>query len=319
MLMITLIGSSASLGYSIFPEFLKTQSCSEFFPLLLPELQKDGWIDSPQELSKTWDHPHQALISKYCPPSMTVKQFEDIYHFNRKMGSSNSIDGLAALVNKLDNLGRHMKKLKESVHAIQKEFGQTTPFNGSNGGKFHVGPPGYYTKTDNRPSYGEKRQSLEELLAKHQEESARKTKEAISSDKDPLERCFDEYKWVFHREIEQLADEYQIKIGEKGQILNEIWAKYKRVQGKNKDWWYDYWYEDEEKMELGIEDYNPPIVHTETFEVTKYKFNNGCSFINVSSKNNETLSLGRKNGSRFRKMIMEEALGSDEEDSDEET
>ncbi|GKB69503.1 hypothetical protein Tco_0930915 [Tanacetum coccineum] len=110
--------------------------------------------------------------------------------------SSSSKDGLAALVNKLDNLGRDMKKLKESVHAIQVggqicegphlkkdcplneevkqveevrygEFGRTTPFNGSNGGKFHVGPPGYYTKIDNRPSYGENMQSLEELLAKH--------------------------------------------------------------------------------------------------------------------------------------------------------
>ncbi|GKF84268.1 hypothetical protein Tco_0249166, partial [Tanacetum coccineum] len=107
-------------------------------------------------------------------------------------------DGLAALLNKLDNLGRDMKKLKESVHAIQfrcqicvgpyfdkdcplneevkkveevryGEFGRIVPFNGSNGGKFRVGPPGYYTKTDNRPLYDERRQSLEELLAKHQE------------------------------------------------------------------------------------------------------------------------------------------------------
>ncbi|GKE49294.1 hypothetical protein Tco_1480552 [Tanacetum coccineum] len=38
---------------------------------------------------------------------------------SRKMGSSNSNDGLAALVNKLDNLGRDMKKLNESVYAIQ--------------------------------------------------------------------------------------------------------------------------------------------------------------------------------------------------------
>ncbi|GJU34412.1 hypothetical protein Tco_1182766 [Tanacetum coccineum] len=38
---------------------------------------------------------------------------------SKKMGSSNSSDGLAALVNKLDNLGRDMKKLKESIHAIQ--------------------------------------------------------------------------------------------------------------------------------------------------------------------------------------------------------
>ncbi|GJU69422.1 putative reverse transcriptase domain-containing protein [Tanacetum coccineum] len=62
--------------------------------------------------------------------------------------SSSSNDGLAALVNKLDNLGRDIKKLKESVHVIQ------------------------YTKIDNRPLYAERRQSLEELLAKHREESA---------------------------------------------------------------------------------------------------------------------------------------------------
>ncbi|GKB92127.1 reverse transcriptase domain-containing protein, partial [Tanacetum coccineum] len=40
-----------------------------------------------------------------------------------------------------------------------------------------VGPPGYYTKTDNRPLYGKKRQSLEELLTKHQEESAQRSTE----------------------------------------------------------------------------------------------------------------------------------------------
>ncbi|GJW06957.1 reverse transcriptase domain-containing protein [Tanacetum coccineum] len=68
------------------------------------------------------------------------------------IGSSSSKDGLAALVNKLDNLGRDIKKLKER-------------------------PPGYYTKIDNRPPYGEKRQSLEELLAKHQEEYAQRSTE----------------------------------------------------------------------------------------------------------------------------------------------
>ncbi|GJY39828.1 hypothetical protein Tco_0426192 [Tanacetum coccineum] len=90
----------------------------------------------------------------------------------RNIRSSSSNDGLVALVNKLDNLGQDLKKLKESVHAIQVgcqickgphldmdcplneevkqveevrygEFGRTTPFNGSNGGKFRVGPPGY--------------------------------------------------------------------------------------------------------------------------------------------------------------------------------
>ncbi|GJT52197.1 hypothetical protein Tco_0978354 [Tanacetum coccineum] len=146
--------------------------------------------------------------------------------------------------------------------------------------------------------------------------------EASDPDKNPLERCLDEYKWVFHTEIEQLADEYEIKIREKGQILEEIWAICKRARCKNKDWWYDYWYEDEEKTELGNKDYNPPKVRAETFEVTKYKFDNGCRFICVSGENNETLSLGRKNGPRFRKMIteeMEEVIRNDGEDSDTET
>nr|GEY00215.1 phospholipase D [Tanacetum cinerariifolium] len=49
------------------------------------------------------------------------------------------------------------------------------PFNESNGAKFRVGPPGYYTRTDNRPPYGEKRPSLEELMNKHQEESAQRS------------------------------------------------------------------------------------------------------------------------------------------------
>ncbi|GJS80858.1 hypothetical protein Tco_0747399 [Tanacetum coccineum] len=96
---------------------------------------------------------------------------------SKNIGSSSSDNGLAALVNKLDNLQRDMKKLKESVNAIQVrcqicegphldkeveqveevkygEFGRITPFNRNNGGK---------------------RQSLEELLAKHQEESARRS------------------------------------------------------------------------------------------------------------------------------------------------
>ncbi|GKF98878.1 hypothetical protein Tco_0297661 [Tanacetum coccineum] len=96
-----------------------------------------------------------------------------------------------------------MKKLKENVHTIQVgcqirkgphldkdcplneevkqveevrygEFRRTAPFEKKIEGKFPVGPPGYYTKNDNRPPYGKKRQSLEELLAKHQEESAQR-------------------------------------------------------------------------------------------------------------------------------------------------
>ncbi|GKC68449.1 hypothetical protein Tco_1101047 [Tanacetum coccineum] len=43
-----------------------------------------------------------------------------------------------------------------------------------NGAKYLVGPPGYYTRIDNRSSFGEKRPSLEELMNKLLEESTRK-------------------------------------------------------------------------------------------------------------------------------------------------
>ncbi|GKC63473.1 hypothetical protein Tco_1096071, partial [Tanacetum coccineum] len=148
--------------------------------------------------------PAQALTAIQTMADHSQKWHDGTKSRNFKSGSSK--DELAALVNKLDNLGRDIKKLKESVHTIQigcqicegpyldkdcplneevkqvevvryGEFRQTTPFNGSNGGKFCVGPPGYYTKIDNRPPYGEKRQSLEELLAKHQEEYTQRSTE----------------------------------------------------------------------------------------------------------------------------------------------
>ncbi|GKA76627.1 hypothetical protein Tco_0783088 [Tanacetum coccineum] len=108
---------------------------------------------------------------------------------SRNISSSSITDGLAAIISKLDNLGCYMKKLKENVNAIQVgcqicegphldkecplneevkqmeevkygEFGHPAPFNGSNGAKFRVGPPGYYTRTDNQTPYGEKRPNL---------------------------------------------------------------------------------------------------------------------------------------------------------------
>ncbi|GKD34162.1 phospholipase-like protein [Tanacetum coccineum] len=68
-------------------------------------------------------------------------------------------------------LNKEVKQLEEVKY---REFGHSAPFNESNGAKFRMGPSGYYTSTDNRPPYGEKIPSLEELMNKHKEESARK-------------------------------------------------------------------------------------------------------------------------------------------------
>ncbi|GJZ13229.1 reverse transcriptase domain-containing protein [Tanacetum coccineum] len=106
-----------------------------------PFLVLRRWIDSPQELSipgisskglypKAWERYNNLLYK--CPThDINSHQKVNIFYkglstMNRQLldsniGSSSSNDGLAALVNKLDNLGRDMKKLKESVHAIQKE------------------------------------------------------------------------------------------------------------------------------------------------------------------------------------------------------
>ncbi|GKF13790.1 hypothetical protein Tco_0055252 [Tanacetum coccineum] len=78
--------------------------------------------------------------------------------------------------------GAHLDKdcpLKEEVKSIEEakygEFGRPSPF--SNGAKYRVGPPGYYTRRDNHPLVGKKRPSLEELMNKHLEESTQRRTE----------------------------------------------------------------------------------------------------------------------------------------------
>ncbi|GKA31766.1 hypothetical protein Tco_0718133 [Tanacetum coccineum] len=122
---------------------------------------------------------------------------------SRNISSSSNTDGLVAIISKLDNLGRDMKKLKENVHAIQVgcqicegphldklneevkqveevkygEFGHPAPFNGSNGAKFRVGPLGYYTCTDNQTPSREKRPNLVETINKYKEGAAKRQAE----------------------------------------------------------------------------------------------------------------------------------------------
>ncbi|GKC70857.1 hypothetical protein Tco_1116740 [Tanacetum coccineum] len=78
--------------------------------------------------------------------------------------------------------GAHLDKdcpLKEEVKSIEEakygKFGRPSPF--SNGAKYRVGPPGYYTHMENHPPFGEKRPNLGELMNKHLEESTRRRTE----------------------------------------------------------------------------------------------------------------------------------------------
>ncbi|GJW43770.1 phospholipase-like protein [Tanacetum coccineum] len=71
--------------------------------------------------------------------------------------------------------------------------------------------------------------------------------------KDPRERSFDDYKWMFDLEIDQLADEYELGIGKKGHMLEDIWENCRKVQGDNTYWWHDQKSEEEERRKLGID------------------------------------------------------------------
>ncbi|GJY36241.1 uncharacterized mitochondrial protein-like protein [Tanacetum coccineum] len=85
---------------------------------------------------------------------------------SRKIDSSNNSEGIIAID---DPFNEEVKKVEEAKYG---EFGHSSPF--SNGSKYRVGPPRYYTRIDNRPPFGEKRPSLEELMNKHQKESTRR-------------------------------------------------------------------------------------------------------------------------------------------------
>ncbi|GJS57543.1 hypothetical protein Tco_0652327 [Tanacetum coccineum] len=121
---------------------------------------------------------------------------------------------------------------------------------------------------------------------------------------NPTHRSFDDYKWEFNLEIDKLADEYELGIGKKGRILDHVWEYCNQVHNKNYEW-HNYEFENEEYEEIGIEDkeYHPPEVQVETFEVKRYSFKGGQSFICVTKDLDNTLPLGRKNGSKFKKMI----------------
>ncbi|GJV74039.1 RNA-directed DNA polymerase, eukaryota, reverse transcriptase zinc-binding domain protein [Tanacetum coccineum] len=124
---------------------------------------------------------------------------------------------------------------------------------------------------------------------------------------NPTHRSFDDYKWEFNLEIDKLPDEYELGIGKKGYIFDNIWEYCNQVHNKNYEW-HNYEFEKEVCEEIGIEDkdYHPPEVQVETFKVKKYSFEGGQSFICVTKDLDSSLPLGRKNGSKFKEMIRKE-------------
>ncbi|GKA30510.1 hypothetical protein Tco_0716815 [Tanacetum coccineum] len=222
-----------------------------------------------------------GAAKRYCPPSKMAKQLEEIHNFkqegdetlyqacerstSRRVSNDNST-GIAAITNKLDSLGRDMKKLKENVHAIQvgceicgrahlnkecplheevksveevkyRELRRPFPNNNGNGARYRVGPPGYYTHMDNQPPFGEKKPSLEELMNKHIKESTRKRakiEEWMKKLQDSMElntRNQNASLKNLETQIEKLAKDYQARAA--NEVLYPLVGQCKAIFANN--------------------------------------------------------------------------------------
>ncbi|GKB40565.1 hypothetical protein Tco_0885507 [Tanacetum coccineum] len=118
-----------------------------------------------------------------------------------KSGGSHDYEGIGAIVSKLDNLGRDMRKLKENVHAIQvgcqlcggahidKEFSLDEEVKGIKEVKYgEYGRPflnknrnngrfGYESRTNDQAHFGERRPNLIETINKYMEGAAKRQAE----------------------------------------------------------------------------------------------------------------------------------------------
>ncbi|GKB02164.1 hypothetical protein Tco_0830253 [Tanacetum coccineum] len=80
---------------------------------------------------------------------------------------------------------------------------------------------------------------------------------------------------------------------------------------KTNEAWHNEAYEEDKMWRIRDEktNYDPPYVNIKTFEVKKYSFKGGRSFICITDREDEALPLGRVNGARFKVMIRKELEG----------
>ncbi|GJR52500.1 hypothetical protein Tco_0473002 [Tanacetum coccineum] len=73
---------------------------------------------------------------------------------------------------------------------------------------------------------------------------------------NPTHRSFDDYKWEFNLYIDKIVDEYELGIGKKGHILDNIWEYCNQVHNNNYGW-HNHGFEEEEHKEIDLDDVLP--------------------------------------------------------------
>ncbi|GJT33884.1 hypothetical protein Tco_0924303 [Tanacetum coccineum] len=97
---------------------------------------------------------------------------------------------------------------------------------------------------------------------------------------------------VFNNEVEQLSNEYILRIGKKGYVLDDVWEKYEQNHRRTTYAWHDEGRKEEELWKSGIEKtkFEPPMVNVETFKLKRYSFKEG-NVLSALPKNLMTLYL----------------------------
>nr|GEX58476.1 RNA-directed DNA polymerase, eukaryota, reverse transcriptase zinc-binding domain protein [Tanacetum cinerariifolium] len=113
---------------------------------------------------------------------------------------------------------------------------------------------------------------------------------------------------MFDNEVEQLSNEYTLRIIKKGYVLDNVWEKCEQYHRKIIDSWHDKGFKEKELWRSGDEktNYEPPFVDVKTFEVKKYSFKGEQSFICITKQDDDTFPLRRVNATRFKAMIRKE-------------
>ncbi|GJY74356.1 hypothetical protein Tco_0478787 [Tanacetum coccineum] len=108
-----------------------------------------------------------------------------------------------------------------------------------------------------------------------------------------------------------VEEEYAREIRKKGYVLDDVWEKCQQSYKKTNEAWHDEAYEEDEMWRIRDEktNYDPPYVNVKTFEVKRYSFKGGRSFICITDREDEALPLGRMNRARFKAMIRKELEG----------
>ncbi|GJU86939.1 phospholipase-like protein [Tanacetum coccineum] len=111
-----------------------------------------------------------------------------------------------------------------------------------------------------------------------------------------------------------VKEEYAKEIGDlysRRFLTNITKETYQQYYKKTNEAWHKEGYEEDEMWLSGDDktDYDPPYVNVKTFEVKKYSFKGGRSFICINDREDEALPLGRVNGARFKAMIRKELEG----------